>query len=197
MRFFRNLAGIITLLLLFLAPYRAAAGEPTVQLRATVDQFVRILTNTSVAELRATGLPRMALDLIFGRFDFSEMTKRSLGRHWADLNPGERREFVDAFTQRLLRAYGRSMRATGDEKIEYGSENLDGEYATVETKVMSGNGEELPVDYQMHDINGQWKVYDVVIDSISIVDNYRAQFERVIAKTSLKDLLQKIKQQDS
>lgn len=183
--------------LLFLAPYRAAAGEPTVQLRTTIDQFVTILTNTSVAELRATGLPRKALDLIFGRFDFSEMTKRSLGRHWADLNPGERREFVDAFTQRLLRAYGRSMRANGDEKIEYGRENLDGEYAKVETKVISGNGEDVLVDYQLHDINGQWKVYDVVIDSISIVNNYRAQFERVIAKTSLKELLQKIKQQGS
>ena len=197
MRFFQSLASVAMLSLLFLAPYRAAAGEPTVQLRTTIDQFVTILTNTSVAELRATGLPRKALDLIFGRFDFSEMTKRSLGRHWADLNPGERREFVDAFTQRLLRAYGRSMRANGDEKIEYGRENLDGEYARVDTKVMSGNGEELPVDYQLHDINGQWKVYDVVIDSISIVNNYRAQFERVIAKSSLKELLQKIKQQDS
>ena len=197
MRFFRSLASVAILSLLFLAPYQAVAGEPTVQLRTTIDQFVTILTNTSVAELRATGLPQKALDLIFGRFDFSEMTKRSLGRHWADLNPGERREFVDAFTQRLLRAYGRSMRANGDEKIEYGRENLDGEYAKVETKVISGNGEDVPVDYQLHDINGQWKVYDVVIDSISIVNNYRAQFERVIAKTSLKELLQKIKQQGS
>lgn len=197
MRFFRSLASVAIFSLLFLAPYQAVAGEPTVQLRTTIDQFVTILTNTSVAELRATGLPQKALDLIFGRFDFSEMTKRSLGRHWADLNPGERREFVDAFTQRLLRAYGRSMRANGDEKIEYGRENLDGEYAKVETKVISGNGEDVPVDYQLHDINGQWKVYDVVIDSISIVNNYRAQFERVIAKTSLKELLQKIKQQGS
>jgi phospholipid transport system substrate-binding protein len=63
--------------------------------------------------------------------------------------------------------------------------------------VISGNGEDVLVDYQLHDINGQWKVYDVVIDSISIVNNYRAQFERVIAKSSLKELLQKIKQQDS
>ena len=113
------------------------------------------------------------------------MTKRSLGRHWASLNPAESREFVDAFTQRLLRVYGRSMRASGDEKIEYKGENLDGENAKVKTKVVSGNGEELPVDYQLHSLNGQWKVYDVVIDSISIVSNYRAQFERVIAKSSV------------
>ncbi len=197
MRIFSKLVIISIFSLLFLMPFRAAAGEPTVQLSATINEFVAILTNTSVAELRATGLPQRALNLIFTRFDFSEMTKRSLGRHWAALNPSERREFVDAFTQRLLRAYGRSMRANGDEKIEYNHENLDGEYARVQTKVVSGNGEELPVDYQLHDINGQWKVYDVVIDSISIVKNYRAQFERVIAKSSIKELLQKMKQQES
>jgi phospholipid transport system substrate-binding protein len=195
MRFFRGLAVFSILWVLFLAPAPVTAGEPTVQLRTTIDQFVEILTNTSVAELRATGLPQNALDLIFVRFDFSEMTKRSLGRHWALLSPADRREFVDAFTQRLLRVYGRSMRASGDEKIEYKGESLDGENAKVKTKVVSGNGEELPVDYQLHSLNGQWKVYDVVIDGISIVSNYRAQFERVIAKSSVQELLQKMKQQ--
>lgn len=197
MRFFRTLAIFSTLSVLVLVPNRAIAGEPTVQLRSTIDEFVEILTNTSVAELRAAGLPQKALDLVLSRFDFSEMTKRSLGRHWPSLNPAERREFIDAFTQRLLRVYGRSMRASGDEKIEYKRESLDGEFARVETKVVSGNGEELPVDYQLHNINGQWKVYDVVIDSISIVNNYRAQFERVIARTSIKELLEKMKQQES
>jgi phospholipid transport system substrate-binding protein len=197
MRFFRTLAIFSTLSVLVLVPNRAIAGEPTVQLRSTIDEFVEILTNTSVAELRAAGLPQKALDLVLSRFDFSEMTKRSLGRHWPSLNPAERREFIDAFTQRLLRVYGRSMRASGDEKIEYKRESLDGEFARVETKVVSGNGEEFPVDYQLHNINGQWKVYDVVIDSISIVNNYRAQFERVIARTSIKELLEKMKQQES
>jgi len=67
----------------------------------------------------------------------------------------------------------------------------------VETKVISGKGEELPIDYQLHDVGGQWKVYDVVIDQVSIVSNYRAQFERVITKSSVKELLQRIKQQDT
>jgi len=69
--------------------------------------------------------------------------------------------------------------------------------ATVETKVVSGSGDELPINYQLHDVDGQWKVYDMVIDHVSIVSNYRAQFERVIAKSSVKELLQRIKQQDS
>ena len=125
------------------------------------------------------------------------MTKRSLGSHWNSLGNAEQREFVDAFTQRILRAYGRSVRASGDEKVQYSREVQDGDLATVETKVISGKGDELPIDYQLHDVGGQWRVYDVVIDQVSIVSNYRAQFDRVIAKSSVKELLQRIKQQGS
>jgi phospholipid transport system substrate-binding protein len=176
---------------------RALAGEPTAQLSATINEFVTILVHTPVAQLRASGLPEDAMALVLGRFDFSEMTKRSLGSHWQALAGAEQREFVDAFTLKLLRAYGRSVRASGDEKVQYERESREGPLATVETKVVSGSGEELPINYQLHDVDGQWKVYDMVIDHVSIVSNYRAQFDRVLAKSSVKELLQKIKQQDS
>lgn len=176
---------------------RAFAGEPTAQLSATINEFVNILVNTPVAQLRASGLPQSALALVFSRFDFSEMTKRSLGAHWESLGSAQQREFVDAFTQRVLRAYGRSVRASGDEKVQYAREFRDGDLATVQTKVISGSGDELPIDYQLHNVGGQWKVYDVVIDQVSIVGNYRAQFERVIAKSSVQELLRRIKQQGS
>jgi phospholipid transport system substrate-binding protein len=189
------LAGVFSFILLLTAPL--SAGEPTTQLSATINEFVDILVNTPVAQLRASGLPEKALSLVYNRFDFSEMTKRSLGSHWDSLGNAEQREFVDAFTERILRAYGRSVRASGDEKVQYSREVQDGDLATVETKVISGKGEELPISYQLHDVGGQWKVYDVVIDQVSIVGNYRAQFERVIAKSSVKELLQKIKQQNS
>jgi len=188
-----NLVTIFASIFLFSAPL--AAGEPTAQLSATINEFVTILVNTPVAQLRASGLPQSALSLVFSRFDFSEMTKRSLGSHWESLGSAEQHEFVDAFTERVLRAYGRSVRASGDEKVQYAHELRDGDLATVQTKVISGSGDELPIDYQLHDVGGQWKVYDVVIDQVSIVSNYRAQFDRVIAKSSVKELLQKIKQQ--
>jgi phospholipid transport system substrate-binding protein len=190
-----NLVTIFASIFLFSAPL--AAGEPTTQLSATINEFVTILVNTPVAQLRASGLPQSALSLVFSRFDFSEMTKRSLGPHWESLGSAEQREFVDAFTERVLRAYGRSVRASGDEKVQYAHELRDGDLATVQTKVISGSGDELPIDYQLHDVGGQWKVYDVVIDQVSIVSNYRAQFDRVIAKSSVKELLQRIKQQGS
>jgi phospholipid transport system substrate-binding protein len=188
-----NLVTIFASIFLFSAPL--AAGEPTAQLSATINEFVTILVNTPVAQLRASGLPQSALSLVFSRFDFSEMTKRSLGSHWESLGSAEQHEFVDAFTERVLRAYGRSVRASGDEKVQYAHELRDGDLATVQTKVISGSGDELPIDYQLHNVGGQWKVYDVVIDQVSIVSNYRAQFDRVIAKSSVKELLQKIKQQ--
>jgi len=97
----------------------------------------------------------------------------------------------------LLRFFGRSVRSAGDESIQYKREVRDGTYASVETKVVSATGTNFPIDYQLHDINGQWKVYDVIIENISIVNNYRAQFERIIARSSVQDLLQKMKQMES
>lgn len=174
-----------------------ASGEPTAQLRATVDEFVHILANTPVAELRSKGLPERALALIFGRFDFTEMTRRSLGAHWTPLAASEQREFVDAFTQRLLMAYGRSVRASGNEQIQYEREAIDRDQATVETRVVSGGNDKMEIGYRMHSVEGQWKVYDMVIDRVSLIENYRAQFERVIARSSVKELLQRMKRQDS
>ena len=175
----------------------ARAGEPMAQLSASINEFVLIMANTSVAELRATGLPEKARQLVFARFDFSEMTKRSLGAHWKSLDQGEQREFVDAFTHRLLVAYGKTVRSTGDEKVQFTGEVRDGKQASVKTKVISGNGDQTPIDYRMHDVNGQWMVYDVSIDNVSMVNNYRAQFARVIAKSSVQDLLRIMKNQDS
>ena len=178
-------------------PFPTLAGEPMAQLSDSINEFVTIMANTSVAELRATGLPEKARQLVFARFDFSEMTKRSLGPHWKSLDQAEQREFVDAFTHRLLVAYGKTVRATGDEKIQFMREVRDGEEASVETKVLSPNGDETPIDYRLHELNGEWKVYDVLIDNVSIVNNYRAQFERVIAKSSVQHLPRRMKSQDS
>lgn len=193
MKFFRfGLFAVVTSVL-FSIPFVARAGEPTDQLRATITDFVNILTNTPVAELRTKGLPEDARTLIFARFDFSEMTKRSLGRHWKVLAQREQVEFVDAFTHRLLVSYGRTVRSSNGEQILFRRETREGDEATVETKFVSGNGRELPIDYRLHNVNGHWKVYDVLIDHVSLVDNYRAQFNRVIARSSVADLLRKIK----
>ena len=193
LKIFRFALGMATFAFLILAPSPLTASEATNQLSTTIEGFVTIITNTPVAELQAKGLSESARKLILARFDFSEMTKRSLGPHWKLLDPAEQREFVDAFTHRLLVAYGKTLRATGDEKIQFLREVRDGNEASVETKVLSPNGDETPIDYRLHELNGQWKVYDVLIDNVSVVNNYRAQFDRVIAKSSVEELLQRVK----
>ena len=197
MKYFNSLALIVVVLVAFVTPSRASGTDATTQLSATMNEFVTILVNTPVAELRQTGLPDKALKLINSRFDFSEMTKRSLGAHWNALEANEQQEFIDAYTQMVLRFFGRSVRAAGDETIQYKREIRDGILASVETKVVSGSRDDFAIDYRLHDIDGQWKVYDMLIDHISIVNNYRAQFERVIAKSSVKELLQRMKQLES
>jgi phospholipid transport system substrate-binding protein len=193
---FMKLSAVLALVSLLIvggfANSRASTGEPTAQLRATIDEFVSILVDTPVSELRSSGLPERALGLIHVRFDFPELTRRALGPHWRSLEPGEQREFVDAFTHRRLVAYGRTVRASGDEKVDFTRERLDGSFATVETRVLSSSGE-VPIEYRMHLVDGQWRVYDMVIEHVSIVNNYRAQFERVIARSSVQGLLQRIK----
>ena len=163
------------------------------QLSASINEFVTVLSKTSVAELQATGLPERARQLVYARFDFSEMTKRSLGAHWKSLDQGEQREFVAAFTHRLLVSYGRTVRSTGNETIQFTREIQEGKQASVETRVIGGRGDELPIDYRLHDVNGQWMVYDVSIDHVSMVNNYRAQFDRLIARSSVQDLLRRMK----
>jgi len=156
----RKIAISLAFVLSLVQPWRANGGEPTVQLSATINEFVTILVNTPVSELRTTGLPDKALRLIHGRFDFDEMTRRALGSHWKSLEPAEQREFVEGLTHRLLVTYGRAVRANGDEKIQFKREALDGGFASVETKVV-GSGSETDIDYRLHHVNGQWKVYDM------------------------------------
>ena len=178
-------------------PLVARAGDATEQLRATIDGFVTIINSTPIPELVAHGLPESARILVFARFDFSEMARRSLGSHWGALNGGEQGEFVEGLSQRLLASYGRTVRSNNGDNIQFKSEVREGEQVKVVTQVVSGNGDEMPIDYRLHDVDGQWKVFDVVIDHVSLVKNYRAQFERVIAKSSVQELLRKIKNVDS
>jgi phospholipid transport system substrate-binding protein len=180
---------------LMLLPRPSFGGMASEQLQATISEFVRILNNTPIAELQATGLPEAARRLVFARFDFVEMTRLSLGQHWKSLVVNEQAEFVAALADRMLATYGRTVRSGGD-KIQFKGEVRDGRQVRVETEVLDG-GQPVAINYRLHDIEGQWRVYDVVIGNVSIVKNFQAQFERVIAKTSLKELLQRIKQIDS
>jgi phospholipid transport system substrate-binding protein len=181
---------------LILIPSLLTAGDATKQLSASIDGFVPIITNTPREELQKNGMPERARKLVLARFDFAEMTKRSLGQHWKSLNRGEQKQFVDAFTQWQLIYFGKTVHSSRGDKVEFKRELQDGKDVSIETKVIRRYSEDLPIDYWLHNVNGQWKVYDMVIDHVGIVNNVRAQFDRVIARSSLQELLQKMKEQN-
>ena len=197
MKIFSFGLGIWISAFLLLLPSLLSAGDATKQLSATIDGFVPIIKNTPHEEIQANGLPESARKLVLARFDFSEMTKRSLGPHWKSLNRGEQKQFVDAFTQWQLISYGRIVRSSRGDEVQFNRELQDGKDVSVETKVIRRYSEDLPIDYWLHNVNGQWKVYNMVIDHVDIVKNVRVQFDRVIAKSSLQELLQRVKEQNS
>ena len=195
MKIFRFGLGIWIFVFLLL-PSLVGAGDVTKQLSTTIDGFVPIINNTSREELQTNGLPESARKLALARFDFSDMTKRSLGQHWKSLNREEQKQFVDAVTQWQLISFGRIVRSSRGDEVQFTRELQDGKEVSVETKVVRHYSDDLPIDYWLHNVNGEWKVYNMVIDHVDIVKNVNAQFERVIAKSSLQELLQRVKDQN-
>jgi len=127
-------------------------------------------------------------------FDFGEIAKRSMARHWQPLSEAQRNEFVGLFADLLERSYISKIETYGGEKIQYTAERADGEYATVSTKIITKNGTEVPVDYRMVRRSGdRWLVYDVSIEGVSLVANYRTQFNKIIQTSSYNELVSKLK----
>ena len=135
--------------------------------------------------------------LIHSRFDFSEMARRSLGSHWKSLSRDEQREFVEVFTGLLEGTYTATIESYSSEKILYKRETREENYAQVDTRLITKRGEEVSINYRLHLFDGEWKVYDVVIENISLINNYRSQFSRVLADSPFDELLRRMRDKQS
>jgi phospholipid transport system substrate-binding protein len=181
--------------LLFIQPVWVVAGAPGDQVRQTVDKLLTILNDPQLKGEQKKNERRQKLkEVLYQRFDFTEMAKRSLGAEWRRRTPQEQKEFVSLFTDLLERSYLDKIEAYSGEKVLYLKEREDGNYAEVETKIVDKNGQEYSLDYRLHKVNGDWRVYDVVIEDVSLVGNYRSQFSRVLAKSSFDELLKTMKE---
>jgi phospholipid transport system substrate-binding protein len=170
----------------------AAAGQVSDQLRSRIDRVVTILEDPVLKvrpEERRVALRGAATDI----FDFAEITRRSLGRHWQAATPAEREELVLLFTALLERSYlGRIEQYTG-ERIAVVGEALDGELATVRTRLVSKGGTETAVDYRLYRAGDRWMAYDVSVEGVSLVANYRAQFNKIIQASSAQALVKRLR----
>lgn len=173
----------------------AVAGVPTDQLRGTVDQVLAIIQNPTLKSAANRQDRREQLSkVISARFDFAEMTRRSLGAEWRRLTPLQQQQLVELFTDLLRDAYVADIESYKGEKVLYTRETQEEEYALVQTILKSPDGNEYSVDYRLHVVGKEWKVYDVVIENVSIVNNYRSQFARVINKSSYEGLIRTMKE---
>ena len=170
------------------------AESITAQIKETVDHVVEILKDP---RLQAAGKKKdrreRLREVIAQRFDFEEMAKRSLGQHW-QRNAARKGEFVPVFTRFVEESYVGSIESYKNEKIVYARERIDRDFAQVNTKVITGKGDEIPIDYRLHSVGGEWKVYDVVIENVSLVNNYRSQFHRILATASFDDLIKRLQE---
>lgn len=173
---------------------RARAGLPTEQIKATVDKALVVLRDAKLKPAAKLKERRDELrKILFARFDFTEMAKRSLGANWRRRTPQEQEEFVRLFSDVLERAYADIIESYSGEKIVYLNERVDADYADVNSKIVTGKGQEYSINYKAHFVGNEWKVYDVVAENISLVNNYRSQFTRVISKDSYEELVRRLK----
>ena len=189
--------------LLVASAVAAPAAGPREVVQAAVSRVVTAIQRTAVdadsvqaqrqaLQQRRLEVRRVAAEL----FDFDEIARRALSRHWTSRSSAEQAEFTRLFTDLLERTYLGRIEAYSGEKIIYLGEAVDGSFATVRSKVITRRRVETPLDYQLHLRDGRWKVYDVLIDHVSFVATYRTEFARVIQRESYAALVERLHKQN-
>jgi phospholipid transport system substrate-binding protein len=194
-RFLRGL--IVFLLTLGIPALGTSAPGPMAVVKSGTDRALQILHGShdspgpKIRQRRAE-----ILTIVDEYFSFQEMARRALGRPWKDQPPEKQQEFVKLFKDLLFNTYvGRVETYTGsNEKISYDEEKVEGEYALVKTRIRDYKNTDVQVDYRLRQLNGEWKAYDVIVEGISFIDNYRSQFSSILASESFDSLLSRLRQ---
>jgi phospholipid transport system substrate-binding protein len=176
-------------LFLAFAP-NAAAESAKEQLQDTVNRVIEVLRTIRSPEDIEKNRSSVH-QILLTRFDFAAMAQKSLGNRWKDLSDKE--EFVSAFTDFVENSYMSTLGSYRGEKVVYDHDRTDGESAEVDMRVVGGQGNPIKIGYKLHLTDGQWMVYDAVIDDVSVVGNYRSQFARVLQTASLDELIQNLR----
>lgn len=168
----------------------AWAGPPTDQLREYTEHVVRVLEDPALREEdRRAAVRRIAHEV----FDVQETARRALGRHWHGRTPAEREEFVQLFAELMESTYISRIDLYGGERLRFVDEKIDGEHAVVRARIVTRGGTEVPVEGRMLRRGDRWLIYDVVIEGVSLIANYRSQFDRIIRSSSFADLVKRLR----
>jgi phospholipid transport system substrate-binding protein len=191
----KSLIASTLMLTLHLRGTLAQAGEPLQVVKTVGDGIIAILKDPKYkSPAKNKDRVERLKEIINPVFDFEEMARRTLGTHWRRRTPAEQQEFVKLFRAFLEKTYSEKVDLYQGERAVFGRETIDGDYAEVESKVVNAKGEETPVLYRLKRTDNRWNVYDAVIENISIVNNYRSQFDRVITKSSFDGLIKMLRE---
>lgn len=192
----KKIALITSFFILFAVPFCAGAAEgPMEQTRDSVNKVLNILKNKDLKKASASKERRQLIRKeVSARFDFEEMSKRAMGLYWQQRTAEEKKEFVSLFTDLLEKTYIGKIEGYQDEKVIFEDQKLDGDYAVVKTRIVTSKGVEIPFVYKLIKKEAQWIVYDVVVEEVSLVSNYRKQFYQVIRDKSYAELLRRMKE---
>lgn len=170
------------------------AGDPTEQIRQTTDKLLAVVQDPA---LKGSGkdserqiLMRKAID---ERFDWASMSRSALGKHWRELSTAQRAEFTEIFSKLIENTYLSQIESYTGEKILYKGDKMDGLYGVVNVVIVTLRGTNIPVSYRVLKKDGEWLVYDVGIEGVSLVNNYRSQIGAILNNSSYDNLIVKIR----
>jgi phospholipid transport system substrate-binding protein len=188
--------GAMTLLAVIVVGLTVApgyAGTPTDAMKGTIDEVLRIVREKELKQPEKAEERRHQLEkVVEARFDYTEMSRRALGAPWNQLTDQQKQEFVGLFRTLLTSSYADKIETYSGEGVQYLNERTEKEYAEVRTKVLSGKTE-IPLDYRLINKADDWRVYDVVVDNVSLVNNYRGQFTKILRASSYSDLVDQLR----
>ena len=190
-----GVGALLSGLLLVSVTSRVQAGEPQEKVRETIDAVLAVLQDKSLQGQENTGKRREKMrQAVYQRFGFEEMAQRALGQYWPKRTSVEKKEFIALFSDLLERSYITKIEGyTGEQKVLYTKETIDKDYASVRTEIVVKRDANVEVLYQLLQRNGNWQVYDIVIEGVSLVNNYRTQFYNIISRESYEALVKKLK----
>jgi phospholipid transport system substrate-binding protein len=190
----RSVRWLSTLALVLTVLGSASAGPPTEMLREYTEAVQKVLDDPALkAEDRRHERRAAVRKLAAEAFDVQETARRALGPHWQQRSPAEREEFVQLFADLLEHTYISKIDLYGGERLRFTDERIDGDNAIVRAKVTTRQGTEVPVEGRMHRKGDRWLIYDVTIENISLVNNYRSQFDRIIRTSSYAELVKRLR----
>lgn len=194
MNFATLLQSFFSLLLVVGVSAPVLAGEPTEQIKQSTDKILSIVKDPSLkGPSKDQERKRLIRQATNERFDWEEMARRSLGRHWVQRTTEEKKEFVSLFSGLVERTYMNKVEDYSGEKVQYAGEAREDDYAVVKVNIMTQKNQDIPIEYRLQKEGNEWLVYDVSIEGVSLVNNYRTQFNSIIQQSSYENLVKRLK----